>query len=36
VSILEVAGSALTAPEILQMEQRWIRKLQSDEMGLNR
>lgn len=36
VSILEVAGSAATTSEILEMEQRWKRKLQSQEMGLNR
>lgn len=36
VSILEVAGSALSAEEILKMEARWKAKLQSQEMGLNR
>jgi GIY-YIG catalytic domain len=36
VSILEVAGSASTALDILTMEQRWKHKLQSKEMGLNR
>lgn len=36
VSILEVAGSAATTNEILQMEQLWKSKLQSREMGLNR
>jgi GIY-YIG catalytic domain len=36
VSILEVAGSASTDQEILRAEQRWMRKLQSKEMGLNR
>ena len=36
VSILEVAGSASTLLDILQMEQRWKAKLQSIEMGLNR
>ncbi len=36
VSILEIAGSAQTHDEILAMEGRWQRKLQSREMGLNR
>jgi hypothetical protein len=36
VSILEVAGTAATTDDILAMEQRWKRKLQSMEMGLNR
>jgi hypothetical protein len=36
VSILEVAGSASTREEIIAMEERWKRKLQSKEMGLNR
>ncbi len=36
VSILEVAGSALTTDDIIQMEVRWKSKLQSREMGLNR
>jgi hypothetical protein len=36
VSILEVAGTSSTDDEILRMEQRWKRKLQSREMGLNR
>jgi hypothetical protein len=36
VSILEIAGSAATALEILQLEQLWKEKLQSREMGLNR
>lgn len=35
VSILEVAGSAATADEILKMEMRWKAKLQTREMGLN-
>lgn len=35
VSILEVAGSAATPNEILQMEIYWKLKLQSREMGLN-
>jgi hypothetical protein len=35
-SILEVAGTASTLDDILTMEQRWKRKLQSKEMGLNR
>lgn len=35
VCILEVAGSAATPDEILGMEMRWKRKLQSREMGLN-
>jgi hypothetical protein len=36
ISILEVAGSSATTSEIIAMEQRWKRKLQSQEMGLNR
>jgi hypothetical protein len=36
VSILEVAGSAATAEEIIGMETLWKQKLQSREMGLNR
>ena len=36
VAILEVAGSAATMGEILALEQRWMAKLQSREMGLNR
>ncbi len=36
VSILEVAGTALTTADIIQMELRWKSKLQSREMGLNR
>jgi hypothetical protein len=36
ISILEVAGSALTADDIVGMEGRWKSKLQSREMGLNR
>lgn len=36
VSILEVAGTALTTDDILKMEERWKAKLQSREMGLNR
>ncbi len=36
ISILEVAGSALTQEEIIQMEILWKSKLQSREMGLNR
>jgi hypothetical protein len=36
VSILEVAGTAATLDEILQMESRWKAKLQSREMGLTR
>jgi hypothetical protein len=36
VSILEVAGSASTTADILEMESRWKSKLQSREMGLNR
>jgi hypothetical protein len=36
VSILEVAGSALTTEDILKAEQLWKLKLQSREMGLNR
>lgn len=35
VSILEVAGTASTIDEILAMEVRWKKKLQSREMGLN-
>ena len=36
VSILEIAGTATTSDEIIVMEERWKRKLQSKEMGLNR
>jgi hypothetical protein len=36
VSILEIAGTASTTKDILEMEQRWKKKLQSNEMGLNR
>jgi len=36
VSILEVAGSASNADDILKMEHKWKEKLQSREMGLNR
>lgn len=36
VSILEVAGTASTADDILSMERQWKLKLQSQEMGLNR
>ncbi len=36
VAILEVAGTAADHREILSMEGRWQRKLQSREMGLNR
>jgi len=36
VSILEVAGTAATVGEVLEMEKRWKWKLQSREMGLNR
>jgi hypothetical protein len=36
VSILEVAGTALTDRDILKMEELWKLKLQSREMGLNR
>ena len=36
VSILEVAGSAATAVQIIEMEGEWKAKLQSREMGLNR
>jgi hypothetical protein len=36
VSILEVAGSASTWKDILEMESRWKKKLQSREMGLNK
>lgn len=36
VSIVEVAGTAATAGDVLAMEQRWKTKLQSQEMGLNR
>lgn len=35
VSILEVAGSAASADDILRMEARWKVKLQTREMGLN-
>jgi hypothetical protein len=36
VSILEVAGTAATSDDIMEMEKRWKLKLQSREMGLNR
>ncbi|MBC7767212.1 MAG: GIY-YIG nuclease family protein [Phycisphaerales bacterium] len=36
ISILEVAGSAANADDVLAMEARWKAKLQSREMGLNR
>lgn len=36
VSILEVAGTAASTEDILQMEFRWKDKLQCREMGLNR
>lgn len=35
VSILEVAGTSATENEILQMEGRWQKKLQTVDMGLN-
>jgi hypothetical protein len=36
VCILEVAGTALSSEQILELEAMWKRKLQSREMGLNR
>ena len=36
VSILEVAGTALTPDDIMKLEMQWKLKLQSIEMGLNR
>jgi hypothetical protein len=36
VSILEVAGSASNVDDILDMESRWKKKLQSRDMGLNK
>ncbi len=36
VSVLEVAGSRDSLQDIVEIEQLWIRKLQSAEMGLNR
>lgn len=36
VSILEFVGSQVTDEELCHMEERWKRKLQSREMGLNR
>jgi hypothetical protein len=36
VSILEIAGSSSTRDDILGMEQQWKKKLQSQDMGLNR
>lgn len=36
VSILEVAGSGASFEDIINLEARWKRKLQSREMGLNR
>jgi len=35
ISILEVAGSSATKEQVLQMEGRWMKKLQTVEMGLN-
>lgn len=35
IAVLEVAGSEETVSDILHAEQRWMRKLQSSEMGLN-
>ncbi|MFG1188618.1 GIY-YIG nuclease family protein [Xanthobacter flavus] len=35
VTILETAGSATSDAEVLAAEQRWMKKLQSREMGLN-
>ena len=35
IAVLEVAGSEQTTVDILHAEQRWMRKLQSTEMGLN-
>jgi hypothetical protein len=35
IAVLEVAGSEQATVDILRAEQRWIRKLQSAEMGLN-
>jgi hypothetical protein len=36
VAILQVAGTDATADDIIGMEERWKKKLQSKEMGLNR
>ena len=36
VSILEVVGSAATREEIIQLENLWMQKLQSRDMGLNK
>ncbi|MBM4087000.1 MAG: GIY-YIG nuclease family protein [Planctomycetes bacterium] len=36
VSILEVAGTSATKDDLIAMEGRWQRKLQSKDMGLNR
>jgi hypothetical protein len=36
VSILEVAGTSSTIDDIISMEERWKKKLQSKAMGLNR
>ena len=35
IAVLEVAGSEQTTVDVLGAEQRWMRKLQSTEMGLN-
>ena len=35
IAVLEVAGSEQTTVDILNVEHRWMRKLQSSEMGLN-
>lgn len=36
ISVLEVAGSTASSNDILAMEQLWMKKLQSRDMGLNR
>jgi len=36
ISILQIAGTDATTDEIIGMEERWKKKLQSKEMGLNR
>lgn len=36
VSILEIVGNTLSDNDLFEIEQRWMKKLQSKEMGLNR
>jgi hypothetical protein len=36
VSILQVVGTDVTSADVIAIEERWKKKLQSIEMGLNR